>query len=75
LDVGEEILVTHRKEILNLLVHPPCPECGAYEGVVFKPDSDMDFAFGDCENEYCLNTYAWERVDDATIRGILRGGK
>ena len=60
MDVGEEIQVIHRKEILNLLVHPPCPECGAYEGQTMLRQGAQAAAFLNCANPVCRRTLFWE---------------
>ena len=50
----------HRKEILNLLVRPPCPECGAYEGQTMLRYGPEAEAFLNCANPVCRRTLFWE---------------
>lgn len=65
----------HREILANLLAHPPCPVCGAYDGMLIINNSHMDFLFGECESEYCLDTSTWEVADGEMVRVVIRGGK
>ncbi len=66
--------MTHRKEILNLLVRPPCPECGAYEGKKFRAGSRRFNRFIDCNNSDCSARYGYKPLNGHNSGEPLRNG-
>lgn len=47
---------------VRLLLDPPCPECGAYEGKLMLRNGAEAVAFLNCQNFVCRRDLFWENA-------------
>lgn len=67
--------MSKRRELAaRLLLDPPCPECGAYEGQKFRFGSQRFDRFLDCDNSDCCIRYGYSPLNEHNSGAQLKKG-